>query len=371
MLSVKIVVIVMIVGIAIGSIVLLPKTTETPKIGAIVFLTGPQSSLGEEVNNALLIANELGYSESGKRIELVVEDSQDDPSKAISAYNKLRLENIPVIISTGDQVSYALSPIADRDEVVLLTTVAASQDISGDYVFRGWITAQLQAEIIGEYIIKDLGIERIGLIYINNIYGESYRNALQDSMIEGNGEVLSEEAYGIADKDVKTQVLKTMEKEPEAIVVAGFGPAYPLVFKQLREYGWQGRILTDNTLSIPYFFNSIGIENLNNVYFTSTNFNAEYPVNDKTRDFVTMYKEKFGADPSFTGAFAFDSYNILSSVIRECGYNSEAIKECLLNVKGKQGILGSIDFSTHEMKIPLYVKKIEDGKVVTEKTIEE
>lgn len=343
---------------------------EVIKIGAIIFLTGDQSSLGEEVNNALILANELDNAQLERKITLAVEDSQDDANKAISAYNKLRLEKIPVIISSGDQVSYVLSPIANTDKVVILNTVAASQEISGEYTFRAFITTKQQAKIMGEYATKDMKIKKIGLIYINNIYGESYRNTLLDTVKQNNGEIVSEEAYGIADKDVKTQILKIMEKKPEAILVAGFGPAYSLVFKQLREYGWRGVILTDNTLSIPFFFNGIGIENLNDTYFTSTNFDAVNPTNDKMRDFVEKYKAKFRMDPSFIGAFAFDSYNILASTIKKCGYDPEAIRNCLLNVKGEQSILGSVDFSTHEMKIPLYIKKIEGNKVVIKKVIE-
>ena len=346
-----------------------PVSTEPIKIGAIVFLTGDQAIFGDEIKNSLLLANELDNASSLKKVEVVIEDSQDNPATAVSAYNKLRLENIPAIISTGDQVSYALSPIANKDKVVLLMTTVASQNISGDYAFRGFITAEQQAKIMGEYATKDLGIKKIGAIYINNIYGESYIKAFEDAVVSNNGHLTSKENYGIADNDVKTQILKTLKNNPDVISVSGFGPAYPLIFKQLRELGWKGVILADTTLTNPFFFDAIGIENLGDTYFTSTNFDSAIPANIQTRDFVDKYKTKFGTAPGYIGAFAFDSYNVLSASIKECGYNAENIKDCLLKTKNKQGLLGVIDFSTHEMKVPLYVKKVEGDKTIIKKTI--
>ncbi len=359
-----IVVVALIVGILINS----SQNKGDIKIGAIIFLTGNQASLGEEVKNAFVLANDINNAKGGKQIELIIEDSQDNPTTAISAYNKLKLENVALVISTGDQVSYALNPIANQDKMVIFNTVAASGQISGAYAFRGWVTAEKQAKVMGDYAINDLKLKRFGVIAINNIYGESYLNQFKET-IGGSGEVVSEELYGIMDSDVKTQITKAMASNPDAIVVAGFGPAYPLVFKQLRELGWEGIILTDNSLSIPYFFNSIGIENLNNTYFSSTNFDATNPVNPQMKDFVERYKAKYGAEPGFVGAFAFDSYNILYDTLQKCNKGSDSIKNCLLNVKDEQGVLGTIDLSTHDMVVPLYIKQVENNSVIIAKEI--
>jgi ABC-type branched-subunit amino acid transport system substrate-binding protein len=97
-----------------------PTTKEQIRIGTILFLTGNQAVLGEEIKNGLVLANELDNEKAEQKIELVIEDSGDDPNKAISAYNKLRLEKIPIIISSGDQVSYVLSSIANKDKILLL-----------------------------------------------------------------------------------------------------------------------------------------------------------------------------------------------------------------------------------------------------------
>ncbi|HXQ37479.1 MAG TPA: ABC transporter substrate-binding protein, partial [Anaerolineales bacterium] len=94
--------------------------TDTYRIGAIVFLTGPQAPLGEEVRNALTIATEEINANGGvntKRVELVYEDSKDSPREAITAFYRLEAERIPVVISTGDVVSLNLAPIAGERKI--------------------------------------------------------------------------------------------------------------------------------------------------------------------------------------------------------------------------------------------------------------
>jgi branched-chain amino acid transport system substrate-binding protein len=350
-----------------------PTTKEPIKIGAILFLTGPEAVLGEEIKNGLVLANELDNEKAEQKIELVIEDSGGDKNKAISAYQKLRLEKIPIIISTGDRISYVLSTFANKDRVLLLGIAADSQEISGDYFFRGSLRVQKEAEILGDYAVKELNCKRIGVLYINDIYGESFRKVFDDTVRKNTGEIVSEESFGIVDSDVKTQILKTIQNNPDCISVSGFGPGLNIVFKQLREYGWNGITISTSPITDPYQFKTIGIENLNNTYFLAVDFDAENPSNEKIKEFVDRYKKRFSKShlPGKFVAIAYDDYNILAWAIRECGYDAEKVKNCLLEAKDKQGILGPIDFSTHELKIPLYLKKVENGKIITIKAITE
>ncbi|MBI4087118.1 ABC transporter substrate-binding protein [Candidatus Kaiserbacteria bacterium] len=346
------------------------RTTDgSVKVGAVLFLTGNQAVFGEEIRNSLLLANEVYNADADTNVELLIEDSQDDPKAGISAYNKLKQQGVSAMISAGDQVSYALSPLANNDKLPLVMTAAAAGEINGDYTFRSFITARKQAEVVGNYAVEDLKSKNIGVLYINNIFGESYLDALK-AALHDRAAVVSEEAFNIADSELRTQITKVIASEPDAIVISGFGPGYTTAFNQLRQYGWRGSILTVNTLSIPYVFNTIAPANLHDTYFTDTNFDISEPANAKTAEFIKRYKEKYKTNPSFIGAFAYDMYTVLGSAIQKCGSDPEEIKDCLLDIQGVDAMLGDIDFSTHEMRVPLYVKKVEDGTPAIVKVIE-
>ena len=171
--------------IACGLYIVLPRYSQTNKqerkdsvikIGAIVFLTGNQSTLGSEVNNAFNIAmediNKKGGL-NGKKVQLIVEDSKDLPKDGIMAFNKLVMDKIPIIITTGDVVSLSIAPIANKDSVILLTTIAAGSEITqnGEWVYRVWIQAERQAKAIADYTFQNLKIKKSAILFINNDYG--------------------------------------------------------------------------------------------------------------------------------------------------------------------------------------------------------
>lgn len=330
-------------------------------IGVIDFLTGGQASLGEEVRNSLILANENITSD--KKINLLIEDSKDDPKEALGIYNNFKVKKVPVIISTGDQVNYALSPVANADKIPLLMTVTAATPVSGDYVFRSFITAKQQAEIMGKYSYNTLNYNKPALLYVNNIFGEVYKTTLEQTLKAGNVSLSSSESFGVADMDMKTQITKIISQKPDVIFVGGFGPSYTVIFNQIRQLGWKGDILTVNTLAVPYFFNSITKENRHNIYFTDTAFSLDKPTNEKMMNFIKSYKERFNSDPSFIGAFSYDLYSVLVDVVNGCDTDSKSIIKCLSKSKNKSGVMGNIGFENQEMSIPLYVKKIVDGSV--------
>ena len=335
-----------------------PVTSGEPiKIGAILFLTGNQASLGEEVRNALTLAEQMSGAETSGKIELLIEDSQDDPKVALRAYQKLKAEGVSAIISTGDQVSYALSSVAERDRLPLIMTVASATESAGDYVFRAFITTEQQATLMGNFALNELKHKNVGILSINNIFGESYFGVLKKVVEAGGGKIVINEGFGIGDSDLKTQITKVIAAKPDAIFVSGFGPAYPVAFKQLRQFGWRGDILTVNTLAIPFFFDAIAPSDLHDTYFSDTGFNVKMPTNQKMTEFITEYQKQFNADPSFVGAYAFDLYNLLNSALEKCGAEANDIRACLLEVKNESGVLGSLDFSSHDLKVPLFIRK--------------
>ncbi len=344
---------------------------EELKIGIINFLTGPQAIIGEEANNVFLLANELENKKHKKQIKLFTEDSKDDPQTAITAYNKLKLENVGAMIATGDQVNYALSPLADVDKEILMMSIVGSDKIKGDYSFRMWgTTAEQCAKAIGDYATDELQIKKLALIHINNIYGESYKEAFQETVENKDGNLIASESYGIVDKDMSTQIMKVLKEQPEAIAVVGFGPAYPLVYKQLRELGWDGIILTDTAISVPYFFNAVGSENLNNAYYVSTLFDRDSPKNPEMQLFIEEYENKYNLTASWVGACVFDTYNILAETIRECEDTPEEIKECLENKKTIKGALGDMELMNHGLDVPILIKKVEGDEIKTVKRID-
>lgn len=339
-------------------------------VAAIVFLTGDQASLGEEINNGFIIAKQDFERNNNISLDLRIEDSGDEPQRAISAYQKLKGEGYSLIISTGDAIMAALTPLAAEDKIVLFNTVSASQDISNEWMFRGWITSAQQGKPIAR-LLKEHERKKIAILKLNNIYSTSFVSSLKSNLDRGI-DIVSEESYNILDNDVKTQIIKVRESNPDAIVVTGFGPAYPIVFQQIRQLGINKPIYSDGTISIPYFFGVAGgYSILNNTYFVATEFDASNPSNQKITEFVSKYSNVSQFPPSFTAAFGYDALMVAANTIHTCkGQSSEGIRTCLSQVN-YNGILGeNLSFgSDGEMNIPIYIKQYINGETVFIKRI--
>ncbi|HRS97367.1 MAG TPA: ABC transporter substrate-binding protein, partial [Smithella sp.] len=82
------------------------------KIGALFSVTGPASFLGEpERNTAVMMVDEINKAGGikGRKLELVVYDTQGDATKAVQAVNKLIKDDKVVAIigpsTTGDSMA--------------------------------------------------------------------------------------------------------------------------------------------------------------------------------------------------------------------------------------------------------------------------
>ncbi len=336
------------------------------KVGAIVFLTGPQAQLGVEVQNALTVAqeelNEKG-GVNGKPVRVFVEDSKDSPRDAIAAFNRLEGERIPVVLATGDVVSLNLTPIVDEKKIPMVATVAAGPDIPqrSDWVFRVFIQATRQADTIAQYAANNLKIKSAAILAINNEFGNSTSGTFKATFEKLGGRVTGVETYGVADRDVRTQITKLKGTNPEAIYITGFGDGYGACIKQVRELKFTGTMLSDATLSTPFFQQQTTPAN-EGAYFTSTVYD-ENSQEARAREFINRYRAKFNADPSFFAAFAYDSLGLIAAALSRSDGSPQGIRDALASIRDYQGVVGKMSFDKDgDLDFPLVVKRIEGGK---------
>ena len=333
------------------------KTIENKEvnIGAILFLSGDLSDLGKETLNSFLIAKEELEKENNIKINLEVEDNQSTATQAVMAYSKLNLKGYPLIISVGDAMNQELLPIASSTKTLLFTILTGSHDTNGEWMMRGWFNSRQQGSTLANYV-SSTDSKTIGILKLNNPFSISLIDVFKENLREDIN-IVSEQTYNIADFDTKVQLMKLKEENPDFILVTGFGPTYPIIFKQARELDLNIPIIADDVIGIPYYFNSAGgYDVLNNVYYFATGFdNVD---NIKSQEFITKYNTKYNTEPSFISAFAYDSFNAIVKVMLICDTkDSSKLKECFYNYEEK-GLLGDIKFNSDgDIDVPIYIKQ--------------
>jgi len=337
-----------------------PKEEEIIKIGAILPLSGPVSIFGNWIREGIDLALE---DINDSRINIMYEDSKLDAKEGISAFNKLvDIDKAKIIISAMSSVSVPLMPLAKEKEILLFLQDVTYPDITvgNPLVLRHFIQSDREASILAEYTLDELKIKKVGILYVNDEAGVGAKEAFKRIFEEKGGEVLILESYGTRDTDMKTQILKIKNENTEGIYLFGNGPSWAQTLKQIKELGFEGKILTNTAMFIKNFREIAG-DAAEGVYFT-------YPYSDtfkeSVEEFVNLYKEKYGREPEMEAYYAWDILHILARALEENNWKTKSIEKAILDIKEFEGAFGkTIITENGDFLTPVGIGIIEDSRI--------
>jgi len=339
------------------------------KIGVILPLTGEAAYLGTSVRNGMeLAAPEAAkrLAEKGLTLSLVYEDSADQVKNAVSAYNKLvtvdRAE-ILVCVSGGWK---ALIPLADQQDRVLFCTVVSPSKVAAQspWAFRFFISADSDASLMAEFAAKRLRLGEVAVLYVNDEFGNSYKEVFTKHFESVGGKVVSAEGFSPADTDFRPILTRIKGANPDAVYLLAYGNNMALAARQMRELGIDVPLLSIGTISQPDIMKQAG-QAVEGAYYTTTRFNTFSPETPQLKRFVEAYTAKYQQPPVFFEVFGYDTVNLLAAAAAKAGPSPEAVRDALLALKGYKGAAGDISFSQEgEATFPVVVRQIKNGQLV-------
>ena len=175
---------------------------QTVKIGALLPITGVSSSLGDSEGAALKIATKdineyLFKTHSSIGIELIIEDTQTNPSVSLEKLKQLAAKGIKIVI--GPATSAAVQGIkdyADKNGIILISpsSTAPSLARAGDNLFRFVPDDSHQAQAISRLMWND-GIRVVVPFWRTDIYGNDLVKATKQSVQALGGSVADGVGY--------------------------------------------------------------------------------------------------------------------------------------------------------------------------------
>lgn len=345
------------------------KKPETIKIGAILPLTGSASLVGEYVKNGIdLAVDEVNAKDGieGKTIAMLYGDSKNDPKEGISIFIKfISLEKLPIVISVMTSVTQAITPIADKNKIVILATSVSASGIteSSPWLFRLFVTADNDAKTMANFASDKLKYKRLGVLHVYDDFGLNFSKVFTstfENRRKGNKVVFSE-GFDKRTVDYRSILTKVKKKHLDAIYILGYDNNLGLLPKQMRELGITIPILSIGTIAQPNVIAQAG-KALDGTYFTTTEFSDDNPLTQEAKLFVERYKAKYNKTPNYFSAFAYDSIMIISEAIKSEGYSSDTIQKGLQNIKDFKGVTGVITIKPNrDADFKMVVKTIKQG----------
>lgn len=343
------------------------KKSKTMKIGAILPLTGSLSMIGESEKNAAILAmEEINALDgiSGKKLQMVIEDSQGISKTAIAAAQRLiEIEKVKLLIVSTSPAIMSVKPyISEKD--VLMFGITAQPDITDNKrVFRISPHSAEEMENISSFC-KAAGIKRIVFLYPNNEFGLLSKKYFTQYYSDfGKIELIEE--YSVGQKDFRSIIFKVKNLNPDWVVFEGYPGEIPTFIKQVRELGLKSRFITSIATTWSSTIDAL-VKLRESPVFLAPEFMLPELRGPKGSKFNNDYKEKYGFEPNWDAAFTYDNIMLIKDVIEKSGpFQISRFRNELKKLKEYNGVSGTIHFdSKGDVKTSLRLATIKDGKIV-------
>ncbi len=327
---------------------------ESLKIGALLPQTGAGAVLADYIKKGLdLAAEEINAKDPGS-IELSYGDSKNNPKEGVTVFQQMVLtKKPPVIIVALSSVTKAVAPLARKNKTVVIGTAVALPKVTepSEFVFRVYPEANGLAGIIAQHAAKKY--KTAAVAYINDDFGASGADVFRKTFETGGGKVLLTEPYNLLEKDFRGQWEKIKAAKPECVWIIGYGPAYRVIVRQMREAQVEADLLADMTLGLPITLKNVGAAAEGVVY-------VDGPI-DST--FVEKYQAKYTEPPACYAGYAYDIVMMLDKVRREGGTSPEEIRDGFATIRDFPGVMGNISIlPTRDASLKFVLMQIKEGK---------
>ncbi|MBW2558652.1 MAG: penicillin-binding protein activator [Deltaproteobacteria bacterium] len=353
-------------------------------VGCVLPLTGKYATYGNRALDAVILASGIFDPDRESPIQLFIEDSKGDPDMAREAVRRLAKEHHVVGIAGPLGNAAALEAAKESQALgVPIITLTQRKDITetGDYVFRYFLTGNMQAKALVAYSIHNLGIKNFAILYPDDNYGTEMMTLFWDEVLRQGGEIRGVEPYSGKQtdfgKEIKALTGLNLSEEDEAsgekpIPIVDFNALFipdscfiaSMIAPQLAFYDITGvQLLGTSIWNSPDILKK-GSEYLEGAIFTDCFFlDSARP---EVRDFIDRFYIACGREPGNMEALAYDATRIMADLITGNAVETRGdMKDGLSLVEDYPGITGMTSFSgTGDAERPLHILTLMDGEIV-------
>jgi len=310
-------------------VVAVTPAQQTPiKIGFTTDLTGTAAQAAKDmVNGFTMYLDEVGGQMAGRKVELIVEDTQGRPDVALTKLRKL-VEHDRVHLVAGvlfGHLGYAMAPKVEEYKIPALFTVTAADDLTQRLKYRwiirtGWASSQ-PSHPFGEYAAKTLGYRKVAVIASDYAFGWEVVGGFQRTFEENGGQVVQKLWAPLGAMDLAPFIAK-LRRDADAVLTMIAGASTIQFMKQYEEAGLKGKIplIAGGPAVDEALLPSMGDEAIGVISPLIYSGALDTPAN---RRFAREYRAKFGKMPSYFAETNYTSGRWINEAVRSLAGNVE------------------------------------------------
>ncbi len=357
---------------------------DTIKLGAFFDLSGRAAFIGTPTKLVAemvveKINNEGGIN--GKKLELIIDDTEANPAKAASIAKKfIHKDNVVAIIGpTLTDTGMNVKKVVDSGKTPTFMTVGGDPVIMGgkfgpfQYVFKSPQRSSVAVERLFIYL-KEKGLTKIALLAAADGFGKDGENWMEKLAPEYGIEIIARESFGTRDTDMTAQLTKVKNASPQAIVAWTIGPAGSIIAKNKVQLGIDLPLFQCHGLPDPKYIELAGAASEGDrMPATKLMIVNELPDSDPQKaviqEFVKLYTEK-GYDKQFPinthSGYAWDAIMMVASAMKKVGTDKEALRNEIEATKNYVGVSGTYNITPEDHNgldvNSMVMVQVQDGK---------
>ena len=347
------------------------------KIGFVTTLSGAPAAVGNDMRDAFELAlDHLGRKRSGLPVQVIYEDDGLKPELGKQKTDRL-IESENVNFLTGYMMSHillaSLKSAVDSKTFIISANAGPSQ-IAGELCSPWFFSSSWQGDqvpqAIGEYM-NQKNVKTAYLIAPNYAAGKDVIAGLKANF---RGQVLGEDYTRWPDQlDFSPELSKARAARPDAIFAFYPGPAGIQFLTQYSQFGLRERI----PLYTAFIIDALSLPRLGELALGipgAQHWVVDLP-NDANKRFVSDFKKKYGRNPSFYAAQAYDAAMLINSGVGAVGgelTNKDGIRDALRKAN-YQSVRGPYKYGNNHFPIQnFYLQEAvkDEGGAYTLKTVE-
>ncbi|MBW1974266.1 MAG: ABC transporter substrate-binding protein [Deltaproteobacteria bacterium] len=372
--------------IATGVIQATERNTEQPiKIGAFFALSGPASSIGTPTKLvAQMVVDKINKEGgiNGRPLELVIGDTESDPTKALMVAKRLveREKVVALIGPTRTDTGMAVKPYIEKKGIPTVMTVGGDPVIAGGkfgpykWTFKAPQRTFVAVKKIYGYL-QEQNMKKVAILHANDGFGRDGLRWLTRLAPEFGLKVVGVESFGVNDPDMTTQLVKLKNTGADVVICWTIGPAGAKVAKNYRQLDIKMPLFQCHGLPDPKYIELAG-DAANGTIMPSTRLMVADQLRDDdpqkpvVQEFIRLYKEVYHYDKKYPinthSGYAWDAIMLLTIAMKKAGTDRAAIRDELEKIKGYIGVSGIYNLTPEDHNglgtDSLVLVKIVDGK---------
>ena len=274
-----------------------PAVSDQPlKIGFLADFSGPLAEFGPAIQTGVELAikhlNDAG-GVLGHDVVLVIGDTGLDPTQATEEARRLiEVEGVHAIVGPlASSITLAVAEsVASPAGVPVISPSATSPQLTiaedNDYLFRSTTSDAAQGPVLAQ-LAADQGLNNVGVIYLNDPYGQG----LADAFAQAWGGDVNLVSIEDGQASYLSELQQAASNGAQALIAIAFPQQAEVFLREALEQGLFDHFLFVDGTKSQDLIDSIGADYLNGMQGTAP---AAGPESDSLRAFNAAYEAEYG-----------------------------------------------------------------------------